>query len=152
MNQTLKKKLEKMDREQLLRLFDDLCRADEVEKLLKLMLCPTKASIDRALKRFENSCYYLCDSFSARAFRTLEEAAEPLHASLKYADEKLFVYTVFQMHSVLDETGLLETDFYDMLTDYQADYTNILLEKRTLFSDQEYEMYKDIADKSMLDP
>lgn len=51
MQKNLKTKLEKLSREQLLELLEELCNSSDVQKAIKAMVSPSKNDIDRLVQK-----------------------------------------------------------------------------------------------------
>ena len=56
MKKDIKTKLEKLSKENLIDIISKLCEIPDVEKSLKLLVCPNKKDIERELSLFERWC------------------------------------------------------------------------------------------------
>lgn len=56
MQKNLKLKLEKLSRDQLLVLLEELSNVPDVQKMIKAMVVPSKSDIDRLVRQLSNRC------------------------------------------------------------------------------------------------
>lgn len=151
MKKNLKSKIETMSKEQLVEIIEQMCNVAETEKLLKLMLSPSKADIDRALRKFSAMCdFFVCNSCSSRGQKAMYNAAEPLCAAYKYADEKTRAYIIYGMHEAMEENDLLDVDggddYYSIIGDLLGNLEDILKRSPALFSSEEFKLYSSIVE------
>lgn len=151
MKKNLKAKIDTMSKEQLVEIIEQMCNVPETEKLLKLMLSPSKADIDRALRKFSAMCdSYVCNSCSSRGQKAMYDAAEPLYAAYKYTDEKTSAYIIYGMHEAMEENEMLfmggGEEYYDIVGDLLSDLEDILKRSPALFTPEEYKKYSSIVE------
>lgn len=145
MKKNLKSKIEAMNKEKLVELIEQMCRSSEAEKLLKLIVSPSRADIDRALRKFYTRCeIYVGNSCNEKAYQAMYEAAEPLYVAYKYADEKMSAYITYGMHAAMEENDLLDSgngDYYELLGELLDDLEHILKRSPELFAEEEFKKY-----------
>ena len=151
MNKNLKARINAMSKEQLIGLIEQMCAVADSEQLLRLMLTPTKASIDHALYRLSVRCeIYVGDSCNERDRRAMFKAAEPLYAAYQYADDKMGAYIIYGMHKAMDENDLIDSgggeDYYAIVGELLGDLKSILEHSPELFSKEEFEAYSSIIE------
>ena len=56
MQKNLKAKLEKMSRDQLLELLEEMGHVPDMQKMIKTMVAPRKVDIDRLVQQLSNRC------------------------------------------------------------------------------------------------
>lgn len=151
MKENLKSIINTMSKEQLVEIIEQMCNVPETERLLKLMLMPSEADIDRALRKFSAMCEsYVCNSCSSRRQKAMYDAAEPLRAAYKYADERTCAYITYGMHEAMEEKDLLYADggydYYNIIGDMLVYLEDILKQSPALFSSEEFKLYSSIVE------
>ena len=97
MQKHLKTKLEKLSRDQLLALLEELGNDPDVQKLIKAMVAPRKADIDRLVQQLSNRCeIYMCNSCNAKDYERILSALTPIYGAYRFADTKTAVYITWK--------------------------------------------------------
>ena len=97
MQKHLKTKLEKLSRDQLLALLEELGNDPDVQKLIKAMVAPRKADIDRLVQQLSNRCeIYMCNSCNAKDYDRILSALTPIYGAYRFADTKTAVYITWK--------------------------------------------------------
>ena len=97
MQKHLKTKLEKLSRDQLLELLEELGNDPDVQKLIKAMVAPRKADIDRLVQQLSNRCeIYMCNSCNAKDYDRILSALTPIYGAYRFADTKTAVYITWK--------------------------------------------------------
>ncbi len=151
MQNNLKATIEKMSKEQLIDIFEQLCNNKETESHLKLIVAPSTSDIERALKKLDAwSTSYIQNSCNDRAREQMYQAAEPLYAALRYADDRTSAYIIFRMHEILHNNDLHNSaggdDYYELVGELLSDLASILKRSPELFSKEEFEKYSGIVE------
>lgn len=148
MQKKLKNKLEKMEKDQLVEIVEELCNSKETERMLKLMLAPTKTDIDRVLQKVSKWAeVYIYNSCSYKDYDKMLAAMEPIYAAIKYADPKTSAYLIYEVYQIARENELFEIDSADFVIDLLDDLRSILARDGDLFSNEERNRYRGIAEE-----
>lgn len=143
MKKDINTKLEKLSKEELIDIINKLCVIPDVEKSLKLLLCPTKRDIDKELSSFERWCNSVANNpCSEKAENGLYTSASLLWRAIDSVDINAAARVLYQMHNLLSEI----TDFSDAAVDIDcsccSDLAYLLENNADNFSKEEKDRYK----------
>ena len=110
MKKDIKTKLEKLSKENLINIISKLCEIPDVEKSLKLLVCPTKKDIERELSSFERWCNSVANNpCSERAENGLYTSASLLWKAIDSLDANDAAKILYEMRDLLSDI----TEFSD---------------------------------------
>lgn len=143
MKKDINTKLEKLSKEELIDIINKLCEIPDVEKSLKLLLCPTKRDIDKELSSFERWCNSVANNpCSEKAENGLYTSASLLWRAVDSLDAKTAAGVLYEMHNLTSDI----TEFSDAAVDIDCSCCSDLefLLKNNLgdFSEEEKDKYK----------
>lgn len=143
MKKDINTKLEKLSKEELIDIINKLCVIPDVEKSLKLLLCPTKRDIDKELSSFERWCNSVANNpCSEKAENGLYTSASLLWRAVDSLDAKTAAGVLYEMHNLTSDI----TEFSDAAVDIDCSCCSDLefLLKNNLgdFSEEEKNKYK----------
>lgn len=143
MKKDINTKLEKLSKEELIDIINKLCVIPDVEKSLKLLLCPTKRDIDKELSSFERWCNSVANNpCSEKAENGLYTSASLLWRAVDSLDAKTAAGVLYEMHNLTSDI----TEFSDAAVDIDCSCCSDLefLLKNNLgdFSEEEKDKYK----------
>ncbi len=147
MKKDIKTKLEKLSKENLINIISKLCEIPDVEKSLKLLVCPTKKDIERELSSFERWCNSVANNpCSERAENGLYTSASLLWTAIDSLDAKDAAKILYEMHDLLSDI----TEFSDAAMDIDcsccSDLEYLLENNSDSFSKEEKDRYMYIFD------
>ena len=118
MKKDIETKLENFSKEELVDIINKLCEIPDVEKSLKLLVCPTKKDIDRKLRLFERWCNSIANNpCSERAVNGLYTSASLLWKALDSLDTNDAAKILYEMHNLLSDI----TEFSEIAVDIDCD-------------------------------
>lgn len=104
MKKDIKTKLEKLSKENLINIISKLCEIPDVEKSLKLLVCPTKKDIERELSSFERLYNSVANNpCSERAENGLYTSASLLWKAFDSLDANDAAKILYEMHDLLSD-------------------------------------------------
>lgn len=147
MKKDIETKLEKFSKEELVDVINKLCEIPDVEKSLKLLVCPTKRDIDRELSSFERWCNSVANNpCSERAENGLYTSASLLSRAIDSLDTNDAARILYEMHNLLSDI----TEFSDAAVDIDcnccSDLEYLLENNSDSFSKEENDRYMYIFD------
>ena len=147
MKKDIETKLEKFSKEELVDVINKLCEIPDVEKSLKLLVCPTKRDIDRELSSFERWCNSVANNpCSERAENGLYTSASLLWRAICSLDANDVARILYEMHNLLSDI----TEFSDAAVDIDCsccfDLEYLLENNSDSFSKEEKDRYMYIFD------
>ncbi len=147
MKKDIKTKLEKLSKENLINIISKLCEIPDVEKSLKLLVCPTKKDIERELSSFERWCNSVANNpCSERAENGLYTSASLLWKAIDSLDANDVARILYEMHNLLSDI----TEFSDAAVDIDcrccSDLEYLLENNSDSFSKEEKDRYMYIFD------
>lgn len=150
MQKKLRTEIEKMNKEQLIDILEQMCNMKETENLLKLIVAPSMNDIKKLLAKFDAwTASYIQNSCNDRAREQMYQSAEMLYAVLKHADDRTSAYVIYRMHEILYNNDLRDyadgDDYYELVDDLLPDLAHILKRSPGLFSSDELEKYSAIV-------
>lgn len=147
MKKDINTKLEKLSKEELIDIINKLCVIPDVEKSLKLLLCPTKRDIDKELSSFERWCNSVANNpCSEKAENGLYTSASLLWRAVDSLDANDTAKILYEMHNLLSNI----TEFSDAAVDIDcsccSDLEFLLENNADDFSKEEIDRYTYILD------
>lgn len=147
MKEDIKGNLEKFSKEELFDIINKLCEIPDVEKSLKLLVCPTKRDINRELSSFERWCNSVANNpCSERAENGLYTSASLLWKAIDSLDINTAAKVLYEMHNLLSDI----TEFSDVAVDIDcsccSDLEYLLKNNSDGFSKEEIDRYMYIFD------
>ena len=147
MKKDIETKLEKFSKEELVDVINKLCEIPDVEKSLKLLVCPAKRDIDRELSSFERWCNSVANNpCSERAENGLYTSASLLWRAIGSLDANDVARILYEMHNLLSDI----TEFSDAAVDIDcsccSDLEYLLENNSDSFSKEEKDRYMYIFD------
>ncbi len=142
MKKDINTKLEKLSKEELIDIINKLCVIPDVEKSLKLLLCPTKRDIDKELSSFERWCNSVANNpCSEKAENGLYTSASLLWRAVDSLDAKTAAGVLYEMHNLTSDI----TEFSDAAVDIDcsccSDLEFLLENNADDFSKEEIDRY-----------
>lgn len=143
MKKDINTKLEKLSKEELIDIINKLCVIPDVEKSLKLLLCPTKRDIDKELSSFERWCNSVANNpCSEKAENGLYTSASLLWRAVDSLDAKTAAGVLYEMHNLTSDI----TEFSDAAVDIDcsccSDLEYLLENNSDSFSKEEKYRYE----------
>lgn len=147
MKEDIKGNLENFSKEELIDIINKLCEIPDVEKSLKLLVCPTKRDINRELSSFERWCNSVANNpCSERAENGLYTSASLLWKAIDSLDINTAAKVLYEMHNLLSDI----TEFSDVAVDIDcsccSDLEYLLKNNSDGFSKEEIDRYMYIFD------
>lgn len=147
MKKDINTKLEKLSKEELIDIINKLCEIPDVEKSLKLLLCPTKRDVERELGSFERWCNSVANNpCSERAENGLYTSASLLWRAVDSLDVNDAAKILYEMHNLLSDI----TEFSDAAVDIDcsccSDLYDLIRNQPNSFSEDDTKKYKYITD------
>ena len=143
MKKDVKLKLDTLSKEDLVDIINKLCEIPDVEKSLKLLICPTKRDIERELSSFERLCNSVANNpCSERAETGLYTSASLLWRAIDSLDVNNAAKILYEMHDLLSDI----TEFSDAAVDIDcgccSDLEFLLKNNLGDFSKEEKDRYE----------
>lgn len=146
MQKHLKTKLEKLSRDQLLELLEELGNDPDVQKLIKAMVAPRKADIDRLVQQLSNRCeIYMCNSCNAKDYDRILSALTPIYGAYRFADTKTAVYITWKTYCVLLDNDI--EDYYELIGDMISDLRFSMRQHPDMFTNEEKLRYAEFFEE-----
>ena len=146
MQKHLKTKLEKLSRDQLLELLEELGNDPDVQKLIKAMVAPRKADIDRLVQQLSNRCeIYMCNSCNAKDYDRILSALTPIYGAYRFADTKTAVYITWKIYCVLLDNDI--EDYYELIGDMISDLRFSMRQHPDMFTNEEKLRYAEFFEE-----
>ncbi len=147
MKKDIKSKLDKLSKENLIDIISKLCELPDVEKSLKLLVCPTKKDIDRELSSFERWRNSVANNpYSQRVESGLYTSASLLWRAVDSVDANTAARILYEMHKLLSDI----TEFSDTAVDIDCscclDLAYLLENNADEFSKEEIDRYMYVFD------
>ena len=146
MQKHLKTKLEKLSRDQLLELLEELGNDPDVQKLIKAMVAPRKADIDRLVQQLSNRCeIYMCNSCNAKEYDRILSALTPIYGAYRFADAKTAAYIAWKTYCVLLDYDI--EDYYELIGDMISDLRFSMRQHPDMFTNEEKLRYAEFFEE-----
>ena len=146
MQKQLKTKLEKLSRDQLLELLEELGNDPDVQKLIKAMVAPRKADIDRLVQQLSNRCeIYMCNSCNAKDYDRMLSALTPIYGAYRFADTKIATYIAWKTYCVLLDNDI--EDYYELIGDMISDLRFSMRHHPDIFTNEEKLRYAEFFEE-----
>ena len=146
MQKNLKTKLERMSKEQLLGLLEELSNVPDVQKMIKAMVAPSKGDIDRLVQQLSNRCeIYMCNSCSAKDYDRILLALTPIYGAYRFADTKTAAYITWKTYCVLRDNDI--EDYYELIGDMISDLRFSMLQHPDMFTNEEKLRYAEFFEE-----
>lgn len=146
MQKNLKAKLEKLSREQLLELLEELCNVPDVQKTIKAMVTPGKNDIDRLVQRLADRCeIYMCNSCNAKDYDRMLLALTPIYGAYRFADTKTAAYITWKTYCVLLDNDI--EDHYELIGDMISDLRFSMRQHSDMFTNDEKLRYAEFIEE-----
>ena len=146
MQKNLKAKLEKLSRDQLLELLEELGNVPDVQKMIKTMVAPRKVDIDRLVQQLSNQCeIYMCNSCNAKDYDRMLSALTPIYGAYRFADSKTAAYITWKTYCVLLDNDI--EDYYELIGDMISDLSFNLLQYPDMFTNEEKIRYAEFIEE-----
>lgn len=145
MQKNLKAKLEKFSREQLLELLEELGNVQEVQKIIKAMVAPSKGDIDRLVQQLANRCeIFMCNSCNAKDYDRILSALTPIYGAYRFADTKTAAYITWKAYCVLLDNDI--EDYYELIGDMISDLSFNIRQHPDMFTNEEKMRYAEFIE------
>lgn len=145
MQKNLKTKLERMSKEQLLELMEELCNLSDVQKMIKAMVAPSKSDIDRLIQKLSDRCeIYMCNSCNEKDYDRMCLALTPIYAACRFADTKISAYITWETYQVLLENDIEE--YYELIGGMLSDLRHNLRNYPDVFTNDERNRYAELTE------
>lgn len=145
MQKNLKTKLEKMSREQLLALLEELCNSSDIQKMIKAMVSPGKNDIDRLVQKLSDRCeIFMGNSCNAKDYDRMLSALTPIYGAYRFADTKMAAYITWETYQVFYQNNI--EDYYELIGDMISDLCFIMRNHSDLFTDDERKRYAELVE------
>ena len=146
MQKNLKAKLEKLSRDQLLELLEELGNVPDVQKMIKAMVAPSKGDIDRLVQRLDNRCeIYMCNSCNAKDYDRILLALTPIYGAYRFADTKTAAYITWKTYGVLLDDDI--EGYYELIGDMISDLKFNMRQYFDMFSNEEKLRYAEFIEE-----
>ena len=146
MQKNLKAELEKLSREQLLELLEELGNVPDVQKMIKAMVAPSKSDIDRLVQKLDVRCeIYMCNSCNAKDYGRILSALTPIYGAYRFADTKTAAYITWQTYCVLLDNDI--EDHYELIGDMISDLSFNLFQHPDMFTNEEKIRYAEFIEE-----
>ena len=146
MQKNLKTKLERMSKEQLLELMEELCNLSDVQKMIKVMVAPSKSDIDRLIQKLSDRCeIYMCNSCNAKDYDRILLALTPIYGSYRFADTKTAAYITWKTYCVLLDNDI--EDYYELIGDMISDLRFSMRQHPDMFTNEEKLRYAEFFEE-----
>ena len=147
MNKEIKTKLEKLSKDELIDIINKLCEMPDVEKVLKLLVTPTKRDIDRELSLFGRWCNSVANNpCSERAVNGLYTSASLLLEAIESTDINTAAEILYEMYDLTSDI----TEYSDVAVDINCYSCSLLYDlvknHPNSFSKEEFDKYSYITD------
>ena len=143
MKKDIETKLEKLSKENLIDIISKLCEIPDVEKSLKLLVCPTKKDIDRELSSFERWCDSVANNpCSERAENGLYTSASLLRQAIDSLEVNDVAKILYEMHNLLSDITEFSEAAVDIDCDCCSDLEYLLENNPDEFSKEEKNRYE----------
>ena len=145
MQKNLKTKLEQMGKEQLLELLEELCNLPDVQKMIKVMVAPSKSDIDRLIRKLFCRCeIYMCNSCNEKDYDRMCLALTPIYSVYRFADINMAAYIAWETYQVLSQNDI--EDYYELIGDMISDLRHNMRNHPDLFSNDERKRYAELVE------
>ena len=142
MKKDIETKLKNFSKEELVDIINKLCEIPDVEKSLKLLVCPTKKDIDRELSSFERWCDSVANNpCSERAENGLYTSASLLWKAITLLDVNSAASILYDMHNLLSDITEFSEIAVDIDCDCCSDLEFFLKNNMDKFSEEEKNRY-----------
>lgn len=146
MQKNLKLKLEKLSRDQLLVLLEELSNVPDVQKMIKAMVVPSKSDIDRLIRQLSNRCeIYMCNSCNAKDYDRMLLALVPIYGAYRFADTKTGAYITWKTYGALLDNDIEEC--YELIGDMISDLRFSMREDPDMFTNEEKFRYAEFIEE-----
>ena len=143
MKKDIETKLEKLSKENLIDIISKLREIPDVEKSLKLLVCPTKKDIDRELSSFERWCDSVANNpCSERAENGLYTSASLLRQAIDSLEVNDVAKILYEMHNLLSDITEVSEAAVDIDCDCCSDLEYLLENNPDEFSKEERNKYE----------
>ena len=143
MKKDIKTKLEKLSKENLIDIISKLCEIPDVEKSLKLLVCPTKKDIERELSSFERWCNSVANNpCSERAENGLYTSASLLWKAIDSLDANDAAKILYEMHDLLSDITEFSEAAVDIDCSCCSDLEFLLKNNLGEFSEEDKNRYE----------
>lgn len=145
MQKNLKTKLEKMSREQLIELLEELCNASDIQKMIKAMVSPSKNDVDRLVQKLSDRCeIFMCNSCNAKDYDRMLSALTPIYGAYRFADTKMAAYITWKTYQAFYQNDI--DDYFDLIGDMISDLQLTMRNHSDLFTDDERKRYTELVE------
>ena len=143
MKKDIETKLKDFSKEELVDIINKLCENPDVEKTLKLLVCPTKRDINRELHSFERWCNSLANNpCSERAENGLYTSASLLRQAIDSLEVNDVAKILYEMHNLLSDITEFSEAAVDIDCDCCSDLEYLLENNPDEFSKEERNKYE----------
>ena len=143
MKKDVETKLKYFSKEELIDIINKLCENHDVEKTLKLLVCPTKRDINRELNSFERWCDSVANNpCSERAETGLYTSASLLRKAIDSLDANDVAKILYEMHNLLSDITEFSEVAVDIDCDCCSDLEYLLENNPGEFSEKEKNKYE----------
>ena len=145
MQKNLKTKLEKLSREQLFELLEELCNSSDVQKAIKAMVSPSKNDIDRLIQKLADRCeIFMNNSCNAKDYDRILSALMPLYGAYRFADSKMAAYITWETYQALCQNDI--EDYFELIGDMISDLRYHMRNHPYVFTNDERKRYAELVE------
>ena len=143
MKKDIETKLKNFSKEELVAIINTLCENPDVEKTLKLLVCPTKRDINKELHSFERWCYSVANNpCSERAENGLYTSASLLRQAIDSLEVNDVAKILYEMHNLLSNITEFSEAAMEIGCDCCSDLEYLLENNPDEFSKEEKSKYE----------
>lgn len=144
MQKNLKTKLDRMSREQLLELMEELCNSSDVQKMIKAMVSPSKNDIDRLVQKLADRCEIFMDnSCNAKDYDHMLSALVPIYGAYRFADIKMSAYIVWGTYQAFYQNDI--ENYSELIGDMISDLRLNMRNHPDVFTNDERKRYAELV-------
>ena len=143
MRKDIKSELEKLSKEELVDIINKLCEIPDVEKSLKLLVCPTYKDIDRELSSFGRWCNSVANNpCSERVENGLYTSASLLWKAIDSLVINDAARVLYEMHNLLSDITEFSEAAVDIDCNCCSDLEYLLKNNSNYFLEEEKNRYE----------
>lgn len=143
MNNELKRKIESLSKEELIKLITNLCQDDEISKTVKMIIEPTERDVDRLLSSFGRWCNSFGNgSRTERTYNNLYGISSQLLKASEKIGTKKSAETACAIYRECEELSKNDDDaIVDIMYGAREQLSNILALQKGDFTAEEIQKY-----------
>ena len=143
MNNELKRKIESLSKEELIKLITNLCQDDEISKTVKMIIEPTERDVDRLLSSFGRWCNSFGNgSRTERTYNNLYSISSQLLKASEKIGTKKSAETAYAIYRECEELSEYDDDaIVDIMYNALGRLSDILKIRGNEFTAEEIRKY-----------